>query len=634
MKSQMSSFDIAAVTREMQACVGLKAEKFFLQDYRNFFFRLTGMQEKKTITINLGQGIWLEDGFHTTGDSEPVTFAMLLRKYLSGKTLKRVTQQGFDRIVMFEFETDNDMTLVAELFGTGNLILLEGRKILQPLTSKSWKARDVKAGHEYQFPPESRDPFSLDRDGLAEILRGSGKDLVRCLATEVNLGGVYSEEVCHILGRNKADKASELAGEEIDEIMEIISSFKAGLASPAPHILFDEEGHTLDVLPFELSMHEEYQKIAFPGFSAAAREYFETLPELVQAAKKSERTLQLERQLESQQEALKGMDAQDREFQESGDRIYANYMALEQIMSRTTGILAGGNWQALKREVESVPGVAAFDPNSGTITVQMADSSAVELDIRNNLNENAADYYERSKKARQKAEGAREAIIETGRLLEEVQTAAAESEKTSDKKPTKKFWFDRFRWFISSEGFMVVGGRDTRSNDLVVKKHLKDGDLYAHADVNGAPSVVIKEGRTATEATLEEACTFAVCFSRAWKGKLASGSAYWVTPDQVSKTPQPGEFVPKGAFIIRGRRNYSKKIDVRVAVGMVKVQGADKLMCGPVSAVKAHATDYIIIEPGDEKRTAFAKRLSDTYKIPIEEVDRVLPTGDIRIIKE
>jgi predicted ribosome quality control (RQC) complex YloA/Tae2 family protein len=309
-------------------------------------------------------------------------------------------------------------------------------------------------------------------------------------------------------------------------------------------------------------------------------------------------------------------------------------MALEQIMSRTTGILAGGNWQALKREVESVPGVAAFDPNSGTITVQMADSSAVELDIRNNLNENAADYYERSEKARQKAEGAREAIIETGRLLGEVQSAAAESEKTSDKKPTKKFWFDRFRWFISSEGFMVVGGRDTRSNDLVVKKHLKDGDLYAHADVNGAPSVVIKEGRTATEATLEEACTFAVCFSRAWKGKLASGSAYWVTPDQVSKTPQPGEFVPKGAFIIRGRRNYSKKIEVRVAVGMVKVQGADKLMCGPVSAVKAHTADCIIIEPGDEKRTAFAKRLSDTYKIPIEEVDRVLPTGDIRIIKE
>jgi hypothetical protein len=181
---------------------------------------------------------------------------------------------------------------------------------------------------------------------------------------------------------------------------------------------------------------------------------------------------------------------------------------------------------------------------------------------------------------------------------------------------------------------MVVGGRDTRSNDLVVKKHLKDEDLYAHADANGAPSVVIKNGQNATEATLEEACAFAVCFSRVWKGKLASGSAYWVKPDQVSKTPQPGEFVPKGAFIIRGTRNYSRKVEVRLAVGMVKVQGADKLMCGPVSAVKAHATEYMVFEPGDEKRSDLARKLSDKHRIPIEEADRVLPAGDVRIISQ
>ncbi|MFO7619542.1 MAG: ribosome rescue protein RqcH [Thermoplasmata archaeon] len=634
MKSQMTSFDIAAIVSELQACVGLRAEKFFLLEHRDFFFRLTGTSEKKSVTINLDHGIWLEDGFRTTGDSEPATFAMLLRKYISGKTLKKVSQHGFDRIVLFEFGSEPSITLVAELFGSGNLILLEGSRILQPLTSKSWKARDVKTGREYLFPPESQNPFTLDRGALFDIIRNSGKDIVRCLATEVNLGGVYSEEICARLGRERSIRASEISDGEIEAILKEIQSFKKSLESPAPHILLDGQGIWADVLPFELSMHENHEKKHYAGFSPAAKDYFEALSEKGRAPGKSMRESQLERQLESQTGAVKELLLQTKEYQEMGDRIYANYPLLESILQKAAIILGEGNWQALKKEVCGIPHVTEFDPATGTISVSLPDGSAVRLDTRNNLNENAAAFYDRSKKAKHKAEGARVAIIETEQLLRNVKKAVEKSKAKTDKLPTKKFWFDKFRWFMSSEGLIVVGGRDTRTNDQVVKKHLKDGDLYAHADVNGAPSVVIKDAAGATDATLEEACTFAVCFSRAWKTKLASGSAYWVKPDQVSKTPQPGEFVPKGAFIIRGKRNYSKKIELKLAIAMVKIQGSDKLMCGPVSAVRAHAGECTIIEPGDEKRSDFAKRISDKYNIPIEEVDKALPTGDIHIAED
>ncbi len=198
--------------------------------------------------------------------------------------------------------------------------------------------------------------------------------------------------------------------------------------------------------------------------------------------------------------------------------------------------------------------------------------------------------------------------------------------------PTTLFWFDMFRWLFACAGTMVVGGRDAKTNDRVVKKHLNPTDLYAHADVHGAPSVIIKDGSQAGEHTLTEACVFALCFSKAWKSKVASGSAYWVKPDQVSKTPEPGEFLPRGAFVIRGKRNYSKKLEMKLGVGEVIVEGERKIMCGPQSAVAAQTSEFFLITPGEEKRILFVKKLSDFYNISIEEIDRILPPGDLRVL--
>ncbi|MDD4308036.1 MAG: ribosome rescue protein RqcH [Thermoplasmata archaeon] len=633
MKSQFTSFDIAAMVREFQSCIGLRAEKFFLIGHNELFFRLSGPGDKKSISIKLGQAMWLEDGFRTTVDSEPPTFAMLLRKYLSGSALKKVTQHGFDRIVIFEFETQEQFRLIAELFGTGNLILVRGDTIVQPLTSKSWKAREVKAGKIYEFPPESADPFSLDLPALTSVIRNSNRDLVRCLATEVNLGGAYAEEACHELGREKNDPAKDITDDEIEELRGIILSFWDKMDEPSPHILIDRDGLQTDVLPFELSMHSLMEKKPIQRFSEAVKEYFANLPANIVTPGKSAREAQLERQLASQEEALLNLDVQTKEYQELGDMLYSEYAGLDKLLSSVQKLLGSGNWQAASSDILGFKGVKSFDPSEGILTVSMADGREARLDVRANLNENAAMMYDKSKKARHKAEGAKAALIETKNLLEGLRKAGIRERDQVQKKPTKKFWFDRFRWFISSEGFLVVGGRDTRTNDLLVKKHLKDGDLYVHADANGAPSIVIKEGTGAGEATLEEACIYAVSFSKAWKSQLASGNAYWVKPDQVSKTPNPGEFVPKGAFIIRGKRNYSRKLEIRLAIAMVDVQGSPKVMCGPVNAVAAKTKDYYLFVPGDEKRSNFAKLLSDAYSVPIEEIDRALPPGDVSVTK-
>jgi predicted ribosome quality control (RQC) complex YloA/Tae2 family protein len=633
MKSQMSSFDVAAVVGELQPLVGLRVEKVFFPTHRELFFRLSGRKEKQTVVIQVGRALWAEPDFRQA-EGEPPTFAMLLRKHLSGLTLGKVSQHGFDRVVVFEFGPEPVLKIVVELFGTGNVILVGGETIIQPLTSRSWKARDVKAGKEFRFPPESPNPLELGDEDLAGILSGSEKDLVRCLAVEVNLGGAHAEEVCKVLGRGKDEPARSMGAKEVRRMTEIIALFGETLGHLSPYIVL-ENRDAVDIQPFWLSLYAERTKLEFGSFCEAAKEYFSNLPdELPEEVSPGEGGIaRLERQLEMQRTAAGELESDAMRFKEIGDSIYADYQTFEGLLAKVKEVISDGNWQAAKNQVLEVPGVVDFEPSTGRLSVR-TDELSLTLDVRLSLNENATVYYDKAKKARHKLEGAQKAIAEAETELKtRVRTGKTEVEKRRAKKtPTKRFWFEKFRWFVSSEGNIVLGGRDAKSNDQVVKKHLKDNDIYAHADVQGAPSIVIKDGAAAGEATLAEACLFALCHSKAWKSKVGSGSAYWVKPDQVSKTPEPGEFLPRGAFVIRGKRNYTKKIDMRLAVGEINFDGERKIMCGPETAVAANAVEYFVIAPGEEERSDFAKRISEFFNVLIEEIDGVLPPGDVRVV--
>jgi len=179
----------------------------------------------------------------------------------------------------------------------------------------------------------------------------------------------------------------------------------------------------------------------------------------------------------------------------------------------------------------------------------------------------------------------------------------------------------------------VLAGKDARTNDQLVKKHLTSADRYAHADVHGAPSVVIKDGANASPEELREACLFALGHSKAWNAGAREGSAYWVLPDQVSKTPNPGEFVPRGAFIIRGKRNYEHHLPLELAIGEIEHQGARKVMCGPRSTLSG-SSKLVVISPGDLKRSRLSSTLAKTLKVPEEEVSKIMPPGDIQIVEE
>lgn len=256
----------------------------------------------------------------------------------------------------------------------------------------------------------------------------------------------------------------------------------------------------------------------------------------------------------------------------------------------------------------------------------------VEIDLKKEVVANASYYYERSKKLKRKVIGAEEALRKTLNRTMKVKHTEEAVQKVIVPKPEKK-WYHRFRWFYTSEGFLVVGGRDASSNEALIKKHLEPSDLVFHANVRGAPFFAVKnpKGLPIPEKTLNEAAEASAAYSSAWKAGVGSCDVYCIEPEQVSKTPESGEYLTKGAFVIRGKRRWFRNVRLIVAVGLSE----DGVIGGPVDAVKSHSGAYLRICVGDKKSTELAKAIQKFLKndVNLDDVQRFIPAGQGKIIR-
>lgn len=254
----------------------------------------------------------------------------------------------------------------------------------------------------------------------------------------------------------------------------------------------------------------------------------------------------------------------------------------------------------------------------------------ISVSLEKSVHENASDYFDKAKKAKKKIEGAKVALQKTQKKLKNLQKNKPENvDELVIKKKTKREWYEKFRWFFSSTGHLVIGGRDATTNEILIKKNTAKNDLVFHTDMAGSPFFVIKheEGKEITSDTIQETANATAIFSRAWKSGLASTETFYVTPEQVTKDAQSGEFLPKGAFMVRGKNTYVKP-EMDLAIG----EYDGKAMAGPLNAVKAHCKSYIVLEQGEKKPSDIAKEIKRIIRgIEQDEIIRVLPSGGCRV---
>jgi predicted ribosome quality control (RQC) complex YloA/Tae2 family protein len=580
--------------------------------------------------------------------AEPPSFCLFLRKHLNNRKIADVRQHGFDRIL--EIRT-NENILIFELFSDGNVILCDNQyNIIMPLYIQKWKDRDVKPRIKYRFPPGRIDPFSVNFDYFRNFLKKSEKKLVAFLAGDVGFGPAYAKEVCLRSGIDDQTESGKIGLNEAIHLFKTIQSFEGMEIKPTVYGDF--------VSPFPLEGLKTPVKGEKANFSGALDEFFseqeiQRVEKAEEAAKEEERE-RTERIIESQEEAMEKWTGRKEETRTKADLIYSHYGTVESILEAISRAKSSGlSWEEIKRRVSSeqtpeAEAVKEIRENEGKVVVELG-GEEIELDFRKSLEENAEDYYEGSKQAKRKMEGVSNAMEEQKQRLDKEPEVSTESEKPVKIVKKRGKWFEKFRWFSSSDGFLIVAGKDQTSNETLIKKYTEPSDLVFHSDIQGAPFVVIKSGESdISEYAKKEAAEFAAAYSKAWGSGLATIDVYAVRPDQVSKQPPTGEYLPSGAFMIYGQREWFRDVELKISIGvrMDRENELFEVIAGPVMPIRKQTNYFVTAKPGNKEASELAREMKNKIlikatpedkvwieKVPLDEFQKFIPGGKGEIVE-
>lgn len=580
-------------------------KKVYQTGKNDFLFQIYGRDHKKFyLFLSPIMGFMIHD---LERPESPSSLIMLLRKKVSEKRVVRFEQINFDRVLMIILHSGEQ--IIFEMFRSGNVIITEDGKITFASETREWKNRKIANGEPY-LPPSSMNPLSLSEDDLKSILENSNASIVQTLASRMNIGGDLAEELLYRIGLDKSLLAKNLTA----RANEILAKFHEILGESLLDRAFFYAGANI-LSPIEFKHISEAPDKEFGEFNEGLVDF------ILYHYPQDRPVTEALRRTDSIEKSIKEFEAQEKINAELGHIVVSNLSAVDKIIKTVRSNQSNPDKSLYPKVGEF--SYKSYDPARKEIVLSDGERE-FRLDANVSAGQNSNILFSRSKEYRQK-------IIGANKILE--QTIKSSKKKETEKKKKRNLeWFENYHWFYSSEGFLVIAGKDAKSNERIVKRHLKDKDIYVHAEVYGAPSTIVKvEGNTSpTDKTLTEAGIFAVSFSRAWPAGVASSSAYWVLPSQVSKTPESGEYISTGSWIVRGKRNYMPNLPLRLQISMYSIKGGDIPMIHPVFEIKSQEKTVTIV-PGEMKRSEAAKEISMKLGVEKEEIEKLLPPGGSKI---
>ena len=626
-KDRFTSLDTLALARELRSVRHARVDKAFDLPGGGWslMFRVPREGRRELLLVPGRFAALLSEAVPHAEELSP--FARELRRLLEGAVLEDVPDPGGERFleVVLRRSDDSEPILVAlEMFGSGNLVVARGSRIAAVAQTRRWAHRTVAIGAEYARPPSRTDPWVVGAAEIEAELSRSRTDLASTLAARLALGGPLAEEVVARGGWDGASPAAPQAGRLGPELHRVLQSLVQEVGDRPSGFLYLRDRVAVDATPYRSHRWREVadvEEVARPTFSAAAVEYFPSLvaaPVPVEEQERSRALKELEHQLERQRAAVLELEHRSEELKADATAVFDHYVEAEKVLADA------------ERRGETGPGVEA---RLGDRTVSLA--------LGESPRTTAQQLFEEAKRVQSKLKGAVSATADAEAKLAKLTVASptpapSGSAFATGPRRRRAHWFERYRWFLSSEKGIVIAGRDASSNDLVVRRNLKDGDFYVHADLHGAASVVVKHAPPGepvlTDTTLREASQWAVAFSKAWRAGLASAEAFWVDADQVSKKAASGEFVARGAWVIHGTKHILKDLPLELAIGTIRCEGEERWTVAPPSAIRALGEVRVLLTPGeDRERGERDVELSKELGLPRPLLQTLLPAGGLSV---
>jgi len=613
MKGRFSTLDIISILEELQQYVGMRVNQVYDIDNKTYLLKLNAPEKKIVLLIESGTRIHTTE-FEWPKNPAPSGFSMKLRKHINNKRLENIKQCGVDRVLDLQFGSgDAAYHLILEMYDRGNLVLTDFEfKIMNILRPRVAGEEKFLVRETYPLELCKQDFNLLEELTVKELLSKAKENdtIKKVLMPHFDYGANLMEHLLIGAGFTQNTKVKDFNLENIPKLNEALNSASKFIAEEQKYGVIvqkmetrplaeggEEEFFTfLEFHPYLYQQYKEKHIVEFDTFNTACDQFFSK----VEAQKSELKTVHQEKQALSKLDRVKkdhetrikslqeiqDLDRKKGEFIEMNHEIVNNgikvinsaianqipWDQIKEIIKEATenGDPVGSRIKQIKLEVNHIV-MQLSDPYAHLNKDYEDDSDdesqkesaptelMVEIDLDLTAQANARKYFVQKKtagvKERKTVESGSVALKsaekKTKQLLKEMSKIATIN------KARKVYWFEKFFWFVSSENILIIGGKDAQQNELLVKRYMKPNDVYVHADLHGASTVIVKNPSLAPipPKTLNEAGQFAVCFSAAWDSKVLT-AAYWVTPDQVSKTAPSGEYLTVGSFMIRGKKNF------------------------------------------------------------------------------
>ena len=653
---EFSNFDVFAIVKELDAILrdGSISNIYEVQDL--LILKINTNFGKKNLIIRKDSRVNITE-YDYPIPAFPNQYIRSLRKFLKNRQVLGVYQYKFDRIIIIELTNREEGTwkFVIELFNKGNFLLLDQNNIIIIAKKyRKFKDRTILAKKEYSFPiSQQKDFFSINRPDFEALFTLSDNEIVRDISRKLKLSGLYSEELCKRAKINKKELGKNLSEANFNNLYESFKGIRNQLlfGSIDAHIIVDQQGNEVTVLPFETEIFKDYEKVKYSNFNSAVDDFYSKIDyESIKTPKDQKIKDQIKSQkkiLENQQDYLEELKMKKKKYYIIGDFLYANFNKFEKLLSVILDARKKGypwneiNDKLQQAKIERLDGAEFFDkiiPSMNQFLIKI-NGNEVYIDLRKSFGENANLIYSKGKKAEKKIQGTIKAITDTKEKIEKLIVKKESIDTGIDfliRKPKKK-WYEKFRWFNSSDGFLIIGGRDATLNEIIFKKYLDTNDLVFHTNFPGSPLVVIKNpnNQEITAEAINETAEFVASYSRAWKENWGVVDIFYVESTQITKTPPSGEYLQKGSFIISGKKNLIKNVKTELTIGLKFIELNDKsnkerqvffpkIVCGPEISIKKQTNHTITIKPSKSTSLSTGKLAKEIKSYYLRNVDKEL----------
>ena len=182
--------------------------------------------------------------------------------------------------------------------------------------------------------------------------------------------------------------------------------------------------------------------------------------------------------------------------------------------------------------------------------------------------------------------------------------------------------YRNYRWFFTSDGTLVVGGKSDEQNETAINNFIKSKYTVMHTSKPGSPFMIIQK-ENPSEKDLNETAIFTACFSQQWKKGAKTIEIDIFKGSQLYKS----KLMKKGTFGIRGGKESVKikpKLDLIIQKGKLRaVPFAEKSQ--KLGEIKPGKLDK------EDVANKIAKKISDKFHYPVskEEILQAIPSDKL-----